>query len=312
MKENTKVTMMAVLCALLFGMSFLGTKVTLDVMTPWQLMASRWTMALLAFLILLATGVVKVEYREKPLGYAAVLAFLQPCLYSFFETWGINLSTIGESAIILAVMPVFVTAVSILIFRIHARPINFISVVLAFVGVVITVVFSSRSGEEGQLLGYLFLALAVVAGGSYSFLSGKLSKDFSPMELTFIMVLTGSIWFNALAFINSHGWETYTLLFSSGRVFLGVAYLGILSSIGAFAMLNYVLAYMPTYRASAITMNVITLAGVASGVLFRGEDLRWNSLLGMALILIGIIGANRDEGKIDILTEKQKYSRFKG
>lgn len=293
MKENTKVILIAVLCSLLFGTAFLGTKIALDVMTPEQLMASRWTVALVAFLVLLVIGKVKMKFAGKPVKYALILAFLQPCIYAFFETWGINLSTIGESAIILAIMPVFITAVSIVIFRIKVSLLAFSSIILAFIGVVFTVAFSNRAGEEGQLLGYLFLGLAIVAGASYSFLSRKLSTDFSPMELTFVMALMGSLWFNAIAFIEGVGLNTYVLLFSSLPVFLAVAFLGIFCSIASYAMLNYVLAHMPAYKASAITMNLITLTGVACGVIFRGEDLRWNTVLGMVLILLGVIGTNR-------------------
>lgn len=306
MKDSIKVTLVAVASSLLFGMSFLGTKATLDVMTPAQLMACRWTIALVAFLAILSTKKVKISYRGKPLGHLMILAFLQPCLYSLFETLGVNLSTIGESVIILAVMPVLVTAASILIFRIKVRPMIFLSVIMAFAGVVVTVIFSPRIGEDGQLMGYLFLGLAVVSGASYSFLSGKLSKDFSPMELTFAMVLMGSVWFNAIAFIGGRGTEAYVRLFSSPSVFLGVAYLGILSSIAAFAMLNYVLARIPAYKASAITMNLITLTGVVSGVLLRGEDLRWNTILGMGMILLGVVGANRGKEQNAIIAKEMK------
>lgn len=302
MRENTKVTLIAVICALLFGMSFLGTKVALDVMSPLQLLASRWTFALAAFLVLLATGRVKVRFKGKPVRFVILMAFLQPCVYATFETWGINLTTMGESAIILAIMPVFVTAVSVVIFRIQVGPVTMGAVILAFVGVVVTVVFSKEAGYDSRFLGYLFLGIAVIAGASYSFLSGRISDRFSPMELTFVMAVTGSVVFNALAFATGEGLETYVVLFSSPSMLLSVAYLGVFCSLISFVMLNYVLARMPAHKASAITMNLITLTGVASGVIFRGEVLYWNTLLGMVLILLGVIGVNigKDQVKSNV------------
>ncbi|MEG0391794.1 MAG: DMT family transporter [Anaerovoracaceae bacterium] len=283
----------AVLCSVLFGLSFLGTKVALDGLSPIQLMAGRWTVALVVFLILIAAGKIKIALKGKPIKYLVLLAIFQPCIYAATETWGINLTTLAESSILLAFIPVVVTGASIFIFKERVDGVTLGAILLAFLGVVITMAFSGEGSEGGHFLGYVLLMITVLCGAAYTILSGRLSRVFSPMEITFVMVLLGSICFNGAAFIMGEGVSAYTTLFTRPSTALAVVYLGLICSICCYSMMNYVFAHLPAHKASSLTMNIITLTGVLSGLLFRGESLHWNTGVGMILILMGVIGANR-------------------
>ena len=52
-------------CALMWGLSYLGTSVTLNHLGVMELLALRWTVSALLFLILIALRVVKVSYKGK-------------------------------------------------------------------------------------------------------------------------------------------------------------------------------------------------------------------------------------------------------
>lgn len=293
-KKGTKaiVIIVAVIESVLFGMSFLGTNVALDELSPTQVNAARWSIALLVFLVLIALKKIKVDLKQKPIKYLLVIGAIQPCLYSLCETFGISLTTTSESAIILATMPVFVTLVSAVFLKIKVDRLTWAAIFVAFAGVVLAVITPEFS-LGGKALGFLLLLGAVVCGGIYQIISGKVSDRFSPIEITFIMSLMGCIWFNALAFFQGQGTDTYITIFSSGSTLIAVLYLGIVCSMGCYLMLNYILANMPAHLASVLTMSLITITGVLSGVIFRGEILGWNSIGGMILILIGVVGANR-------------------
>ena len=92
------------LLGLLWGLSFLGTKIALEALAPIEVLAVRWMIAFLLFLLLIAFRVIHVNYRGKPVRYLVIAAALQPCIYALLETWGVKLTTASESSIFIAEM----------------------------------------------------------------------------------------------------------------------------------------------------------------------------------------------------------------
>ena len=60
-KNNTLLYILFVALALLWGLSFLGTKVALTELTPIEVLAVRWGMSLILFCILSGTGIITVN-----------------------------------------------------------------------------------------------------------------------------------------------------------------------------------------------------------------------------------------------------------
>ena len=56
---------MAILCSLFWGFSFLGTQVALEKIEVIPLLALRWTVSACVFLILAVFKLIKVKYRGK-------------------------------------------------------------------------------------------------------------------------------------------------------------------------------------------------------------------------------------------------------
>lgn len=67
-----------------------------------------------------------------------------------------------------------------------------------------------------------------------------------------------------------------------------LAYNGILASALAFFLWNYILIRMEAGKASIAVLGV-PIVGVLSGIVCLGETLRWNTALGMVLIMAGIL-----------------------
>lgn len=89
----------------------------------------------------------------------------------------------------------------------------------------------------------------------------------------------------------------YTALFEPGTVewsWLAVGcllYNGVLASALAFFLWSYILANTEAGKAS-ISILAVPVIGVLSGVVLLNEPLYWNTALGMALILCGILLVN--------------------
>ena len=55
--------LLLVILALLWGLSFLGTQVLLEVLAPMEILAVRWFLAFLVFSVLIVLKIIKVNYR---------------------------------------------------------------------------------------------------------------------------------------------------------------------------------------------------------------------------------------------------------
>jgi drug/metabolite transporter (DMT)-like permease len=189
--------------------------------------------------------------------------------------------------------PIAVTVLSVLFFKEKIRLITVGFVILSFLGVIITGL--GNISTSGKVLGYVFLLLAVITAAVYTMLSKHTSDSFGPIEMTFVMTAVGFVFFNGLNFIMGYGIETYTMMIQIPELLYAILFLGIICSAFAFIAYNHLIATVPAYKASTLTLSLLTVTGVISGVAFRGDPLTAYIVIGLIFILTGVIGASRPE-----------------
>ena len=96
----------ALLHNLITGLSFLFTKTALKHASPIDVLAFRFTASLLALLIPVVWGRVKLNFRGKNLGQVISLALVYPISFFALQTFGL-LYAASEGGILLAVTPIF-------------------------------------------------------------------------------------------------------------------------------------------------------------------------------------------------------------
>jgi drug/metabolite transporter (DMT)-like permease len=285
----------AVLTSFIFGFSFMFTKGALDYATPHQLLAFRFFTAALVLTVLRALRIVKTNFKNRPLGGVLLLALVQPVLYFTFETTGVNLTTSSEAGLMIALIPVFVTILAILTLKEIPRPLQAVSIITSVVGVGFIVLGGGKITTSGQTFGLVALLGAVLSAAVFNILSRWLSRQFRPVELTYVMMWVGALFFGGLAFLESLSSPDPLVVLTVLQVkavWSAVLYLGILSSVVAFFGMNYYISKLGPSR-SAVFANLSTVVSVAAGICFRGEPFYWYHLVGGALILIGVWGTNR-------------------
>jgi len=260
--------------AICWGVSFLGTKDALDFLEPIQVMAARMTIAILTFGVFILTGGAKLNFKGKPIKSLIVLSLAQPCLYGTFEIFGIDLTTASESAII------------------------------SFFGVIVTVM--GDLSASGKILGYGLLLLAVLSAAVYTMVSKQISENFGPMEITFVMTVVGFLFFNTLNFVMGYGFEAYVLTVQTPRLLYALLFLGIVCSVFAFIAYNHLIGKVPAYKASTLSLSILTVTGVIVGIAFRGEPLTIYKIAGLVMILAGVVGASRPDKE----KEREQISEF--
>ena len=282
-----------IMVSIFFGLSFMFTRGALEILAPVQLLGFRFAIAALALTLLRAAGWVTVNLRGKNVKALFFVALFQPFLYFIFETTGVQLTSASEAGLMMGLIPVVTVILEIPYFKSIPSLKQLIAVVLSVVGVFF-IVFMQGSVELGySIWGTLSLLGAVVCAGLYNIYSKKSSLTFTPIEVTFIMMWAGALLFNGMELVrhvaNGTLWSMFEPLLNS-HVLTAVVYLGILSSVVAFFLLNYMLSKIRASQTSTY-LNLTTVVAILGGVLFRGESFAWFQGVGAVMIMSGVWGA---------------------
>ena len=105
------------------------------------------------------------------------------------------------------------------------------------------------------------------------------------------MMVTGAVAFNFIALL-VHPVGVGQYLLPLAEVWPAVLYLGSLSSVAAFFLINYSLSQLTATQASVFS-NLTTIISTVAGVVLLGEPFHWYHWLGALAILVGIWGTNR-------------------
>ncbi|GAB6154095.1 DMT family transporter [Desulfosporosinus burensis] len=280
--------------SVIWGFSFLFTKETLDHTFPLQLLGFRFAAAALVLTILKATGLIRINLKGKPISSLLLLALFQPGLYFIGETWGVKWTSASEAGMVIALVPVAIATMAAIFLKEKLNAKQVLSIGASVVGVMIIVSVQGGLQFGEHLWGILALLVAVLAAGAYSILSRHSSRSFNSLEITFVMMWTGTVIFNVLGIGQSviqGELMSYLKPLQLTGVLWAIFYLSAISSVLAFFLSNYMFSALPVSQTAPI-FNLITVVAVFSGVFFRGEQFGWIHAIGISLIILGVWGTN--------------------
>jgi drug/metabolite transporter (DMT)-like permease len=286
----------AFFASFVFGLSFVFSKVALQVVDPLVLLAFRFVTAFLLLHLPLLTGKVKLALRGKKLLPLVVLGLLQPVLYFIFENYGIRLTSATFSAVMIALIPIATLFGGILFLREIPTRSQVAFSVLSVGGVALMALLQHSNGTV-TALGIILLLGAVLAQTCYTALTRKLSVTYSVFERTYLMFLTGCIIFVPAAVVSCD--FDFGLLVSYLRypeVWSATVFLGAFCSFAAFLALNYANSHLPVARTTAFA-NISTLVSVLAGVILLKESFTAWTLLASLMIVIGVWGVQKFKKK---------------
>ncbi|MBQ8641843.1 MAG: DMT family transporter [Clostridia bacterium] len=277
---------------IIFGFSYLFSKMAMNVTEPLILLLARFTTTFLVLNLLVLTGVCKIHLKGKSLLAPILVGILQPCLYFVFENYGLAYTTTSFTGMISSLSPIFTTILGALILKEVPNWKQWLFIAVSICGVLM--VSLGGSGGENTITGCLCLIAAYFLGSFYSLTVRHCSDRFTPFELTYVMFTVAFVFFTVLTFGTYRG-ETLPMLTEAlghGQFILSVVYLGIGASVIAYFLANYALARLPVARAT-IFANLSTVVSVAAGVVLMGDPFTWVSAAAFVLILCGIAGVNK-------------------
>ncbi len=291
---RTKGLIAAIICYTIYGFSFIFSRIALSYTEPEVMLTIRFGVALLAMTILIPFKIIKIDYKGKPILPLIALGMCQPVLYFFCESYGIKYTNASFAGIMIAIIPVMSTILSAVVLKesVSAKKMLWISGTV--VGAIIVTVAGSSSGSI-KLIGLISILGAVILASLFSVLSRNYSKQFSSVEITYMMMVLGFLCFFIVVMFKEGGNAPAILAsaLTEKNVMLPILYLSILSSIVAFFLQNYSLAALPI-QSGMVFANLIPVVTTIAGVTILGEPFGALHAIGMIVILVSIFMVNKE------------------
>ena len=304
-KTHTLSLLAALTSAVIFGMSFMFSKLALEVAAPTVLLAFRFTVAVAAMsLVILVNALVgklrgrplfAFSLRGKPVYKLVLLGIVQPVAYFIFENYGILYTSSAVAGTIIAAVPVCCILMDVLV--LHERVT--LKQVLCALGAIGGVALISVGGAMMvSALGMLFLVLTMLSDTLYYGISHNAAKRFTPFEMTYVMFIVGMVVFIPVGLIYAGGLHSPLITgpMHDGGFWVAVLYLGLLSSVLACGLLNFANSHLSVSETSLFS-NVTTVVSVLAGVVLLKEPFSVWQMLGVAVILVCVFVANVSGGK---------------
>ncbi|SET16201.1 Permease of the drug/metabolite transporter (DMT) superfamily [Natronincola peptidivorans] len=293
--ENRYLPILAgIAVAIIFGFSFLFTKEALDIFAPFHLLSFRFAFAVILLVALQILGIIKINFAGKRLHVLLFLSLFQPVLYFVCETLGVNMTSASEAGMMIAVIPIVTTILAAIFLQERPTKMQTFFVLFSVLGVIF-IIFMTGNIDLGESFAGMFVLLgAVFAAAAFNILSRKSSLYFNPVEITYVMMWIGFLTFTSIA-VAQHIYQgnlvDYFVPLRNTKAIISVVYLGGLSSVTAFFMMNYMLSKIEATKSSVLA-NLVTIISIIAGVIFRNEPFYWFHGVGALMILLGVWGTN--------------------
>ena len=293
-RRHTLAVFTACVAFVIFGFSFMFSSIALSITAPMVLLCCRFVAAVVTLSLVVGLNALvgrirgrawfSFSLKGKPLGGLILLGLVQPVFYLVFENYSILYTSSAVTGTVLAVVPVICILVDVFISHESVSKLQVVCAVACVAGVALV-----ETGGESRvsLLGSFCLLM-----------TRRASQRFSPLEVTYVMFLMGMLVFVPAALIQGRGQmaELFLPALRSGAFWGSVWFLGAVSSVGAYGLLNFANGTLTNSEASLIG-NIGTVVSVLAGVLLLHDPFTPVQAAGVVVILVFVTLANLPKKK---------------
>ena len=276
--------LMALFTIIIWGTTFISTKVLLTDFKPVEILFFRFVMGFAALLL-------SCPHRMKGVGRRQELTFALAglsgiCLYYLLENIALTYTMASNVGVIISVAPFFTAILSRLFLKSEGklRANFFIGFVVAMAGVALISFNGSRM--ELNPMGDLLAVLAAFVWACYSILTRKISSFGCPVILTTRRTFFYGILFMVPALF-LFDFEIGLERFADVTHLLNILYLGLGASALCFVTWNLAVKVLGAVKTS-VYIYMVPVITVVTSVLVLKEPVTWVSIMGTVLAVAGL------------------------
>ncbi len=284
--SNEKISghLSAVLTVIIWGTTFISTKVLLKSFEPVEILFLRFIIGTIALFIVCPHRLKGTTVRQE-LTFAAA-GFCGICLYYLLENIALTYTTASNVSVIISAAPFFTAILSCLFLKENKLGVNFF---IGFAAALTGIFLISFNGTELKLnlIGDLLALFAALVWACYSVLTKKLgSYGYNNILVTRRVFLYGIIFMIPALFLFDFKLEFNCL--KDPVCFFNIIYLGLGASALCFVTWNFAVKILGAVKTSVYIYMVPVVTAVTS-VIILDDKLTLPLCVGIALTLTGSV-----------------------
>lgn len=292
----------ALVTILIWGTTFISTKVLLNSFSPIEILFFRFIIGYLA-LWLVCPHKLKSNNKKEEL-YFASAGLCGITLYYLCENVALTYTLASNVGVIISIAPFF-TALFNFIFLKGEKPQLrfFVGFIIAMVGIYL-ISFSSDTTLQLNPLGDILAVIAAIIWAAYSTITKKVSTfGYNTLQTTRRSFFYGLIFMIPILFIMDFKLDLGR--FMHMKNYLNILYLGLGASAMCFVTWNCAVKILGSVKTSVYIYMVPVITTITSVIILH-EQITWIAACGIILTLIGLF-VSESKKSTKIINAKQEY-----
>ncbi len=288
MKENFISFWKPIAAVVIWGTSFIATKIALDELTPLTIIFLRLILASILLFILALYSQKNFSLDIKNHGGIFILALIA-VFHLWIQVTGMQYTTAANTGWIIGTAPIFMAIVGFVVFKESLSPIRILGILLAFFGLLM--LMSKGDFSSIDLLSnkgdFLILASAFT-WSIYSAVNKKISLSYSPLLTVLFLFVMMAVIISPFS-INSKSIQSVVSLSPKGWIV--IFFLGIFCSGIAYVLWAQALKEMDSVKVGAF-LYLEPFVTVFAAWLILNEEITVIMILSGMVISIGVMLVN--------------------
>lgn len=286
--DNRVRTYGAVLLAMIFwSLSFIWFKAANETFKPITIVFARlvFSVIILISYLIIKKKFMKIKKEDRKLFIMLIL--FEPFFYFLGESFGLTYVSATVGSVLISTIPVIATLGAWIIFKERLKAINYIGIILSFIGVVVFIV--NKDGTISfNIKGLLLMAVAVISATGYNLTLSRLVGTYSPVFIVTVQNLFGAFLFLPIFLVSDYNHFINTDF--SFNSFIPVIELAVFASCGAFIFFAYSVRKIGITKANVFT-NFIPIFTAIFSFIILNDRLTIQNIAGMIIVIAGIFMA---------------------
>lgn len=290
---------LAMITILIWGTTFVSTKILLTEFSPEEILIYRFFIALIIVIFIYHKGFKVLSFKEEGLFF--LLGITGVSLYYWTENLALKYTYASNVGLIVTVIPIFTALIAHFVTRDEKLTVNLIlGFVIAMMGIVI--VMYNGKVLRLSLKGDFIALVSAVSFSIYSILVKNINKKYSQIFVVRKMFFYGVVTMLPVLFFSDI--SLFKISNLNMKMLLNIVYLSIFASILCFIMWNKAISVIGSVKTANYIYFVPVITIISSTIVLH-ERVNGVMMIGGILIVAGVF-INESERVTDILKVRKK------
>ncbi|AJS57179.1 DMT family transporter [Paenibacillus sp. IHBB 10380] len=275
--------------SLIWGGSFFFVKVLLNDFGPWTIAFLRSSCGLIVVVVIMLGLRKPFGIREIPWIPMVIMSLINTAIPWALIAYSETHLTSSMASVLNATTPVWTIIVGILFFGTRSSRKQWLGISIASVGLIILLGVNTHSIISVDSIGLICMLSATFCYAIGSQLSKRLLTGYSMYQITFGTLVSSMLGSGAMAFTTEAVSLSHLASLSNMIMIAGLGGFG--------SGIAYILFYYMVQQGSAEFATLVTYlvpcTALVWGYALLGEDITWNLVVGLCIILGGVFVASR-------------------